>query len=513
MSTRQLDITDPADTGRADADRADTGRADADRADADRADVVPAGYGFAASSRTRLLLDLGLGGVAVAAAVVSGVAITRGDRLLTVLPLALMVGLAVGSLALTRFRVFILLLLAIRPSIDLVKLSGDPTGTAGDTGLSRGVDPSSMLAVLFLAAALLWLAGRVADGRVVAPSRLGWALMAFGVTAYLSVVGSARPGASALEATRIASLVMMFLVLEQLIRDERSMRLMLGACYVGLLFPLAYTVFGILTGDPPSEAAGSFTRLTGPFNQANTFSRYLAFMIVFALAVLPHVGRRWRMPAAAVIALSGVFLVMTLTRTGILSAAVGVVLVAVIQRRRSLLAGMAAFAVAALVVLPSAAERIGTAGTTVEIGADNPTSDSLTWRLDYWAEVLPLANENPVTGIGLTMTQYGTAAEKQPHNDFLRAYVETGLVGFGTFLALVVTLVHTSWRAVRVTTRGSLGRAVASGAFGCAVVFTMSAGFANVMSNVVSLWYLLAFAAAAAWVLRSASGGGGRDHA
>ncbi|MGL5909786.1 MAG: hypothetical protein ACRCZP_07285, partial [Phycicoccus sp.] len=71
MSTRQLDITDPADTGRADADRADTGRADADRADADRADVVPAGYGFAASSRTRLLLDLGLGGVAVAAAVVS----------------------------------------------------------------------------------------------------------------------------------------------------------------------------------------------------------------------------------------------------------------------------------------------------------------------------------------------------------------------------------------------------------------------------------------------------------
>ncbi|MGL4745786.1 MAG: hypothetical protein ACRCXL_15540, partial [Dermatophilaceae bacterium] len=74
--------------------------------------------------RLRLTLDLGLGAVAVAAALVSGVAVTRGDRLLTVLPLALLVGLAVGALALTRFRDFILLLLAIRPSIDLVKLSG-----------------------------------------------------------------------------------------------------------------------------------------------------------------------------------------------------------------------------------------------------------------------------------------------------------------------------------------------------------------------------------------------------
>ncbi|MGL4745263.1 MAG: hypothetical protein ACRCXL_12860, partial [Dermatophilaceae bacterium] len=80
-----------------------------------------------------------------------------------------------------------------------------------------------------------------------------------------------------------------------------------------------------------------------------------------------------------------------------------------------------------------------------------------------------------------------------------------------TFLAFVVVLIRTSWRAVRSTSRGSIGRGVASGAFGCAVVFTMSAGFANVMSNVVSLWYLLAFAAAACWVLRSAPSRRGRD--
>ena len=461
------------------------------------------------SSRVMLATSIGLGAVAAAAAVVSGIAITRGDKLLTVLPLALMVGVAVAALSLTRFRLFVLLLLAIRPSIDLVKLSGDPTGVAGGSGVSRGVDPSSMLAVLFLAAALLWLAGRVAEGASVVPGRLGWALIAFGTTAYLSVLGSARPADSALEATRIASVVMMFLVLEQLITDEWTMRVVLFVCYLGLLYPLLYTVFGIVTGNPPSETAGSFARLTGPFNQSNTFSRYLAFMLVFAVAVQPYVSRRLRVPALAVIALSGTFLVMTLTRTGILGALIGVVLVAVLQRRHRILLGMGIFAVVALIALPGVAERFGTAATSSEVGASAPTGNTVDWRFRYWAEVLPLANENPITGIGLTMTQFGTAAEKQPHNDFLRAYVETGIIGLGTFVAVVFTLLGTAWAAVRAAPRGSPDHAVAAGALGCAVAFSLSAAFANVMSNVVSLWYLFAFAAAAAWVLRSSTSEGG----
>lgn len=450
-------------------------------------------------------LTFALAAVAIAASVVSGIGLADGNRLLTVLPLAAMVGLAVAALAVTRFKVFVVLLLAIRPSIDIVKLSGDPTGTAGGTGVSRGVDPSSMLAVLFLAAAVLWLAGRIASGTSQAPSRLGWALIAFGVTGYLSVMGSARPGASALEATRIASVVMMFVVVEQMIRDERILRLVLGACYAGMAYPLIYTTFGIVIGNPPSETAGSFARLTGPFNQSNTFSRYLAFMLIFAVAIYPHVTRRLRVPMLLVITLSGVFLVMTLTRTGIVGAAVGVVLVAILQRRHKILVGMGIFGLLAVLTLPGVGERFGTASAQQSVGATNPTGNTVEWRFRYWAEVLPLAKENPVTGIGLSMTQYGTAAQKQPHNDFLRAFVETGIVGLGTFLTMIATLLATAWAAVKAVPRGSPGHAVATGALGSAVAFSMSAAFANVMSNVVSLWYLFVFAAAAGWVLRSAT--------
>ena len=55
--------------------------------------------------------------------------------------------------------------------------------------------------------------------------------------------------------------------------------------------------------------------------------------------------------------------------------------------------------------------------------------NSLEWRLDYWRTVTRLADESPIIGIGPKMTQYVTDSAKVPHNDYLRAYVEMGILG------------------------------------------------------------------------------------
>ena len=52
--------------------------------------------------------------------------------------------------------------------------------------------------------------------------------------------------------------------------------------------------------------------------------------------------------------------------------------------------------------------------------------NSLAWRFSYWTEVVYLAADNPVTGIGLRVTEEVSGGDKQPHNDFVRAYVELG---------------------------------------------------------------------------------------
>jgi O-antigen ligase len=333
-------------------------------------------------------------------------------------------------------------------------------------------------------------------------------MLAFLAACALSVVWSIQRQASALEVLRIATVVMMFVVLEQIITSRAVMIRVLVTCYVAMLLPLGYTLLGILTGSPSSEVRGSFTRLTGPFNQANTFARYLAFLLVFGIAIYPYVKPRLKLLFVAMLGLSSVFMLLTLTRTAILGSVAGLVVLAVVQKRKGLIAGLLAMALAALIALPGVAARFGTLGAE-STPQGTPTGNTLVWRLNYWTEVIPLANANPVTGIGLDSTQYETDAAKQPHNDFIRAYVETGLVGLACYVCMLVALVGNARRAVQRAPNGTLEKAVAAGALGCAVCFVLGSMAANVMSNVVSLWYLIAFAAAAAYVSRSYGPGPG----
>jgi putative inorganic carbon (HCO3(-)) transporter len=104
----------------------------------------------------------------------------------------------------------------------------------------------------------------------------------------------------------------------------------------------------------------------------------------------------------------------------------------------------------------------------------------------------------------LNQTKFSTTKAKQPHNDFIRAYVETGLVGLFAYVAMLVSLVLLGRRAIRRTRKGTFERGVAAGFLGCAVAFIAVSFVANVISNVVNLWYFIAFAACASAIVKIA---------
>jgi putative inorganic carbon (hco3(-)) transporter len=437
------------------------------------------------------------------AAVISGLSMGSGDKRMVVLPLAAVVGLALTALAFTRFSAFVLLLLGTRSSIDLFKLSGASSGnTETNTAAVRGLDPSSLLAMLFLVAAFLWLIAQYSSGRRLRGSPLRTALLVFVTAGAVSMIGSAPLQATLLEVLRILSVVMMFVILEQIITSREMMMKTLYAAYASLLFPLGYTVYGMLAGVQVSEVKGSFARISGPFSQSNTFARYLAFMIVFGVAIYPSLNRRLKRVMLLLLGISSVFLLMTLTRGALLAAVLGLVVVALVQRRKGLLVGFAASAILAVILVPGLGARFATLTASEQLPGGAETGNSLDWRLKYWTEVLPLANENPLTGIGLNMTQYQTDQAKQPHNDFIRAYVETGVFGLGAYLSVHFFLFRNAFAAIRRSVRGTLEHGVATGALGCAVCFFAGSAGANIMSNVVSLWYLVAFSAAASYIAR-----------
>jgi putative inorganic carbon (hco3(-)) transporter len=436
-----------------------------------------------------------------ATAAVSGTMAGTSSKLAVILPLTALVGAALSVLALTRFKVFVMAMLVLRSSMDLAKLSasaeGAVAGTANQQVAARTLDPSSIFAVVFIGAAIIWLAAQHRKRGGLPGSPLRRALLVFVAAIAISIIGAAHPAVGGLEATRILSVVLMFAVLEQMMRDEGTMRQLLLAVYLSLLFPLAFTTFGFLTGNPLSEEKGGFTRITGPFLQSNTFGRYLMLMIIFGVAIAPFLEKRYRRPLAVILALSSVFLLLTYTRTAIVGAVIGLLVVGFVQSKRLLL-GMVVFIICALVVVPEFSSRFTGLSESSSFGPDN---NSLTWRLGYWTEVLPLARSNPVTGIGLGMTSRQTDEEKQPHNDFIRMYVETGLIGLGAYLAMLISLVTLGRRAVRASPRRSFERGVGAGFLGCALAFIADSVSANVISNVVTLWYLFAFAAAASAVV------------
>jgi putative inorganic carbon (hco3(-)) transporter len=440
--------------------------------------------------------------VAAAAAMYSGMSTDGGTHLQVVLPLIAAVAIAFAVLAFTRFGWFVLLVLGIRSCVDAFKMSGASAGnTANNTATARGADPSTILAVLFLLSAGLWLAAQYAKNGKLTGSKLRTALVMFFAAGAISVLGSTVPTVSAMAALRILAVVLMYVVLEQVMVDRAAVRKVLIACYASMVIPLGYTMYGFLSGHPQADYKGSFTRITGPMTQSTTFARYLGFMIIFGFALLPTLHRRARIAMYGVLSLSTVFLMLTLTRGAMISTLLGVVLVAIIQKRTKVIAGLIVAALLGLIVVPGLASRLSEVGTTRAVGGA-PTGNTLAWRINYWTQILPLANSNPINGIGLDRTQYQTVDAKQPHNDFIRAYVETGILGLATYILVLVRLVGTGRTALRRAPPGTRDAAIAVGFLACAIAFIVESAAANVISSVVCLWYLVAFAAAASAVAR-----------
>jgi hypothetical protein len=65
-----------------------------------------------------------------------------------------------------------------------------------------------------------------------------------------------------------------------------------------------------------------------------------------------------------------------------------------------------------------------------------------------------------------------------------------------------VLLLRNGIAAIRNSVRGTFEHGVAAGALGCAICFLLGSAGANVMSNVVSLWYLVTFSAAGSYIAR-----------
>lgn len=410
---------------------------------------------------------------------------------------ALAAGSVAGSLALVlvarrSMEAFVLLVLVLRPALDGLHA---PAGVAA-------TDPARVLGVLFVAVGLVWWGSRWLDGRRHPASAAGLALGAFLVTAVVATLGSEAPGHSAAELARLATAILMFFVVDRLCEDTGRPDRVLGAVLAAAVIPVAVAVAGPLVGINRTEIKDRIERAISTFSQSNPFGHFLTITVLVLVAVV--LARSGRVRIAALLALVpvGLALALTYTRLAWAAAVVGVLVMLWVAGRRRLVPALIVILVAFAALSPGVGHRID------QLTSSNPnvagSESGVGWRWDQWADVAAMAGTNPVTGIGPGVVEQRLVNHQPPHNDYLKALVELGVIGLLAFVAQLAALVGLAVGANR-RGEGPQARTIALAFAGVVAALIVASAAANLLGQVVILWYVYALAAAAAWVGRHGS--------
>ena len=432
---------------------------------------------------------IGVLALAVSAVILVSVGVTRGGA-----GWALAAGSLVGALALVivarrSMEAFVLTVLVLRTALDGLHTPGHTSWT----------DPATLLAIVFGGVSLVWLVTRRLSGRRHPISAVGVMLVAFLAAATLSTLASELPRHSASELARLAAAALMFVVVDRVCEDAGRPDHFLVAVLAAAVIPVGVALIGPVVGFHRVEVKDQIERAISTFAQSNPFGHFLAITVV-VLAAYALIGpRRPRLLALLAAVPVVLALVLTYTRLAWVAAAVAIVVMAWIAGRRWVVPVVLVAALAAAVLSPSVGDRLErlTTSNPVVTGSDS----AFGWRWDHWVDVYRLAGDNPITGVGPAVVERRLPNHQPPHNDYLRAFVEYGVVGLLAYVGLLVSLVGLAIGAHR-RAEGTTARTVALAFVGVITAVVVTSVAANLLGQVVLLWYVFALAGAAAWVSR-----------
>jgi putative inorganic carbon (HCO3(-)) transporter len=419
--------------------------------------------------------------IVIVAAVFAGFGAERSDRAAFLIPVVAAGGVGLVYLAISRFEYFVLAILLARASLDAAKIG------------AGSIDATGALSVLFVAAAAFWLLAQRRDpaAETSATAPLMPPLVALVAAAALGLLISRDPLESAVEWVRLGTLVAIVAVLGRILKDERMLKLGLLAVLGSAVVPVMVATLQSVRGGGLVNTEG-LDRIRGTFAHSNPFASYLFLMITLAVAIFPHVSRRWRIALIPYVLACGGLLILTYTRGAWVALIAALIVIAILQDRRIFLFLLAA-AVALAILVPSVGVRLS--DLSQEEKATGAPGNSLVWRFSHWREVLALQT-NPLVGIGLKEVELRDVSQVPPHNDLVRVYVEMGLAGLAAYLWLAAALWVESWRTWKRAPTG-LPRGLAVGALAATAGVAMLSLVANVITQLVILWYYFAIVALA----------------
>jgi putative inorganic carbon (hco3(-)) transporter len=349
-----------------------------------------------------------------------------------------------------------------------------------------------MVGILLMAALVAWLFLRWRGRQPIMLSRSSLAFVALAAASVVTSLTADFPGVSLEASARLVSSALLFVVLEQVLRDRPDLiRPLLVAVFASLLVPAivaGFQWYGNVPEVPMYGPAIDVGRIRGTFVHPNAFASHLVILIPLAVALVAVVrgwARTWLVVTGAV---SALLLLFTYARGAWIACLLAVLVVGWLQDRRIVWLVVAATVVAPIAI-PSVSTRLS------DLSEDDNTAivgdpDSLEWRLGYWVEVLPRTMEGPITGIGLGSIEHSSPLRLAPHNVFVQTLVEMGLAGLTALLFLIASLAVDLKRALRRASPG-LDRAAVAGAVGVSIGLLVQCLSENLLNGTMVQMYSL----------------------
>lgn len=288
--------------------------------------------------------------------------------------------------------------------------------------------------------------------------------LAFGALVLLSAIGLLHAQDTAVVG-RITRVWFAYLVLSIVV--ARSSRVAIERVLLSLAVSAGFVgIFALLTTGPQQSSGGGELvsgRADTGFAHPNVLAFYLLLALPCALVILADartVPRRLLMGAASAGILGG--LLLTLSRSAIVGAAVALVMLLALQQFRRLIGVLlvaltifAAFnfgAIARSSEIATVSQRLGTISSFQGVKRDP--------RADIWARTPGIIFRNVTFGIGegnfpTVGPRYGlldpanNLAYDHAHDIFLTIAAELGLTGLAAFLVFLGTVARTGRRVVR----------------------------------------------------------------
>jgi O-antigen ligase len=365
-------------------------------------------------------------------------------------PIVLLIGTAALVLLFRNPLLLLASLIVIRMSLDysaqLVTL----------TVFERTVSLSQIMGVgiALLGICFLFLHGRTL-GRY--PLALPYSLLL--IWGLGTLVYSIAPLASAQEVLRIFDLFVVGFIAYATVERYRDYRFLLMAIFASSLLPIVFGLSQFMFGIGLTDENVSALRIFGTFSHPNVFSLYL-FTVAAIASIYTIVYARKdnaRLLMGGYLSIVLLTLLLTYARIAWIALFVFVLLVAV-WRYRFLLLPLILLPIVLAAFVPAVNERL--------TETFHPTPDSsIVWRQNLWHDMLLKTSFEDRKLLGSGLDTFRLSAEQlrgdrfgsnESHNDFVKFYVDGGLVGLGIFFLYLITFAFPILKVRRLTPSHSL---------------------------------------------------------